>query len=100
MDVRSIAREKDRPLTVAISLTPMDAERRRPDGGSNAAERYPRTLTEQGFSLRGDLRFGLVFLCRVCRRQRHDHPIPPIGGQGDGGNQPIVADPDVPFVMR
>src|SRR5688572_12376655 len=100
VDMRCVTREKDRSLAIAIGLTPMDTERRRPDGVADAAEPYPCTLTEQGFGLGGDLRFGLVFLCRVCRRQRHDHPIRSLGGQGDNGNQPIVADPDMPFVMR
>ena len=99
MDVRGVAREEDRTAAIAIGLAPLDAERRRPNGIANAAERHPSTLTEQGLGLGGDLCFRLVLFCRVCRRQWHDHPISSLTRQGNGGNQPIVADPDVPFVM-
>src|SRR5215208_2473614 len=100
MYMRGVARKKDRTAAVAIGLTPLDTERRPPGGVANAAESHPRTLPEQDLSFGGDFRFGRVLLCRVCRWQRHDYPVSSLARQGDGGNQPIVADPDVPFVVR
>ena len=100
MHVGGVAREEDRTAAIAIGLTPLDAERRRPDGVPNAAEGHPRPLTEQRLGLGGDLCFRLILLRRVCRWQRYDHPVPSLARQRDGGNQAIVADPDVPFVVR
>src|SRR5215212_675130 len=100
MHVGGVTREKDRTAAIAIGLTPLDAERGRPGRVADAAERHPRTLGEQRLGLSGDFRFRFVLLCRVRRWQRYDHTVSSLARQRDGGNQAIVADPDVSFVVR